>query len=1293
MSETHVTPAQADQPKCPQCGTPLPTGVLTGLCPACLLKMGAQTDTVTDVKQPTFNPPSASELGPLFPQLEVLELIGKGGMGAVYKARQKQLDRIVALKILPPGIGDDPAFAERFAREAKALAKLNHPGIVTLYEFGSSVGISSEREHGRKREKEKESPAPESSLSPLPTFSPAPDQTKTASDELSRLYYFLMEFVDGVNLRQLLHAGRVSAREALAIVPQICDALQFAHDQGIVHRDIKPENILLDRRGRVKVADFGLAKIMECGRPGHDNVAPAGDLENSQTVAAANVAAPGTGALRDLTDANKVMGTPQYMSPEQIQAPGEVDHRADIYALGVVFYQMLTGELPGKKLEPPSNKVSIDVRLDEVVLRALEKRPELRYQQASVLKTQLETIAANPYASYASSGVGQMYRGVDYRSEATLFGLPLIHVATGIDLTTGRPRVAKGIIAIGGLAKGVIAFGGMAMGGIAFGGGAIGVIAIGGGALGLISVGGLAIGLLAAMGGGAIGFIAAGGGALGYLTYGGGTIGVHAYDAVTQDPVAERFFLPWAKILFANIHWINVAALVPLLAIGVGVPFWLQRRQHAGLVSPTSDHPPGRNPAPPTATQHNWWQTTLRAILTGMAVGIFAFLCTAVITSQMSDVFTATARVKVDRLVVPDATSPAPAQVHDPYFIQTEFQIIQSELVLDRVIEKLDLNVHWGERYASGEKLTSARTLELLKQRLQLLPVRNTMLIGIRVSSELPSEAAELANAVADSYAEFRKQQVRTYLEAAMTRDTTNLVVAGEPQLRRVEIIERAPWPTRPSRPNRPLNLFIGAVLGVVLGFIAALVTFVWLYLRTRGSANPPFDTQQSETKLAPAAKPDTNLPSFSFAIAMTYFGALVMSGLCELLAGRVPGRWVIASFLIAGVVSLVGAFVTKHHTSKGTQQTLRRLGAIGGFIAALPVMGFAIFFLHAMGQQSFKWNPSMSEFVVVVLSWLGTLLLPVSFWRLSQGGARKLGMTLIALLFFAGLGLAVWETSRLKQVAQQLRNKQRANVEETEKVAKLARSVDERSERAPQNSASKAAQLLALRTRLDERLVQYTEFHPEVLRLRQQIRLLEEEPLTQPIYEGRELHNWLADVDYGPDSQARAQHAIAQMGTNLIPFLLVDLGNGNPLKVKYERQDSRSADERARHAAWAFDALGAAAKPAIPQLEQLLEKTPGYVPSALAGIGRDALPTLLKALTNDVFWVRDNAAAAIANGINQGKFSGHEAVAALPIALSNLSYTNTTNSLYEANTRARAQALIQAIKSDPTVETLQNKP
>src|SRR5882757_7674724 len=224
MDTIKMASPMPDGSKCPQCGTPLPAGALAGLCPACLLKLGAATDTVTHARQPAFNPPGVAELAPLFPQLEILELIGKGGMGAVYKARQKQLDRIVALKILPPGIGNDAAFAERFTREAKALAKLNHPNIVTLYEFGDASGQ----------------------------------------------FYFFMEFVDGVNLRQLLHSGRISTREALAIVPQICDALQFAHDQGIVHRDIKRVNSLLGRRGRVEVGGFGLAKSV-----GGENHAPA----------------------------------------------------------------------------------------------------------------------------------------------------------------------------------------------------------------------------------------------------------------------------------------------------------------------------------------------------------------------------------------------------------------------------------------------------------------------------------------------------------------------------------------------------------------------------------------------------------------------------------------------------------------------------------------------------------------------------------------------------------------------------------------------------------------------------------------------------------------------------------------------------------------------------------------------------------------------------------------------------------------------------------------------------------
>jgi tRNA A-37 threonylcarbamoyl transferase component Bud32 len=274
---------------------------------------------LTGPYQGSFVAPSADELAAYFPQLEILELLGQGGMGAVYKARQVKLDRLVALKILPSAASRDPAFAERFMREARALARLTHPNIVAIHEFG----------------------------------------------EAGNLFYFVMEYVDGVNLRQVFQSGRLQPSEALRLVPQICDALQFAHDEGIVHRDIKPENILLDKKGRVKIADFGLAKLL--------GAAPASFL---------------------LTGSRQIMGTPHYMAPEQMERPQAVDSRADIYSLGVVFYEMLTGELPLGRFALPSEKAPVDGRIDDIVLRALEKEPERRYQRVSEVRTDMEALGA-----------------------------------------------------------------------------------------------------------------------------------------------------------------------------------------------------------------------------------------------------------------------------------------------------------------------------------------------------------------------------------------------------------------------------------------------------------------------------------------------------------------------------------------------------------------------------------------------------------------------------------------------------------------------------------------------------------------------------------------------------------------------------------------------------------------------------------------------------------------------------------------------------------------------------------
>ncbi len=332
---------------CPQCRATYPIEAPPGLCPRCLLKAGlydsgersleSVAPTTPNVAKQAFAPPTVDELGGCFPQLEILELVGVGGMGAVYKVRQRRLDRLAALKIIRPDNSNDASFAARFNREAKTLARLSHAHIVSIYDFG--------------------------------------DAELAAPGIVSRkLYYFLMEYVAGSNLRQSMQNGLFRPNQALAIVPQICDALQYAHDVGIVHRDIKPENILLDKKGNIKIADFGLAKLT------------AGDPED----------------LR-LTGTHQVVGTPRYMAPEQMQGLQAVDHRADIFSLGVVFYEMLTGQVPVGHFEAPSKRVQVDVRLDEIVLRSLASAPERRYQHACEIKTDVQSLTCNQLDSVSNS--------------------------------------------------------------------------------------------------------------------------------------------------------------------------------------------------------------------------------------------------------------------------------------------------------------------------------------------------------------------------------------------------------------------------------------------------------------------------------------------------------------------------------------------------------------------------------------------------------------------------------------------------------------------------------------------------------------------------------------------------------------------------------------------------------------------------------------------------------------------------------------------------------------------------
>jgi WD40 repeat protein len=332
---------------CPTCGAEL-SAAAGGLCPRCLMA-DAAAPTGASGKGPASAPPSQADVAAAFPQYEVFELIGTGGMGTVWRARQPSLDRHVALKLLPASLaGRDPAFAERFEREGRLLARLHHPNIVTVHDSGRAGDF----------------------------------------------FYLVMEFVDGVNLRQVMRASRFTSQQALAIVPRICDALQYAHDEGVLHRDIKPENILLDSKGRVKLVDFGIAKVMA-----QAEAAPAG--------APVRAKASGTDSL---TVGDSTLGTPNYMAPEQIAKPADVDHRADIYSLGVVFYELLTGELPKGKFAAPSECCASDPRLDDIVRQALEKERTRRQQSVAEVRTQVETVVGGEAAPAAAEEVRRPWR-------------------------------------------------------------------------------------------------------------------------------------------------------------------------------------------------------------------------------------------------------------------------------------------------------------------------------------------------------------------------------------------------------------------------------------------------------------------------------------------------------------------------------------------------------------------------------------------------------------------------------------------------------------------------------------------------------------------------------------------------------------------------------------------------------------------------------------------------------------------------------------------------------------------
>ena len=276
--------------------------------------LGLAVDQVETEPPRTYRLPTIAELSPLFPDLEILELVGTGGMGCVFKARQKKLDRIVAIKILPRELASDELFAERFGREARAMARLNHPNIVAIHDFG----------------------------------------------QVGDMYFLTMEYMDGMNLRELIEADLLTPQKSLAVFTQVSNALAFAHSEGVVHRDIKPENILFNKQGHVALADFGLARL---AMDSHCEIS--------------------------ITQTRQAMGTLNYMAPEQYENPKSVDHRADIYAMGILLYEMMTGKIPRGSFPPVSSLCPNAPDVDHVINKSLQVSPDDRYQDLNSLMSEL----------------------------------------------------------------------------------------------------------------------------------------------------------------------------------------------------------------------------------------------------------------------------------------------------------------------------------------------------------------------------------------------------------------------------------------------------------------------------------------------------------------------------------------------------------------------------------------------------------------------------------------------------------------------------------------------------------------------------------------------------------------------------------------------------------------------------------------------------------------------------------------------------------------------------------------